>query len=81
MVLRKVHKAGEKMFVDWPARPIPVYELHTNLPWQAAIVRGHLWAASSYTWTQMTDRVKTRPPAVSGSRRGVIVFESRELRQ
>jgi transposase len=53
VVLRQEHKAGEKMFVDWAAATIPVYDARTGEAWPASLFVSVL-GASSYTYTEAT---------------------------
>lgn len=55
-VMRQVHKAGEKLFVDWAGAKIPVHDQHTGAVHMASLFVATL-GASSYTfaravWTQ-----------------------------
>jgi hypothetical protein len=48
VVLRQVHKPGEKMFLDWAGVTIPIHDRHTGQTWQAALFVSTL-GVSSYT--------------------------------
>jgi transposase len=53
VVLRQVHKPGEKGFVDWSGTTIPVHDPVTGEAWQAALFVMVL-GTSSYTYAEAT---------------------------
>lgn len=51
VVMRQVHRAGEKAFVDWSGDGIPITDPATGEPWMAQLFVGVL-GASNYTYAE-----------------------------
>ena len=49
--MRQIHKAGEKLFVDFAGQTVPVYDLRTGAARHAQIFVA-TWGASSYTYAE-----------------------------
>jgi transposase len=52
-VMRQVHKAGEKLFVDWAGMKIPLYDRHSGEVREASLFVAVL-GASLYTYAEAT---------------------------
>jgi transposase len=59
VVMRQVHRAGEKAFVDWSGDGIPITNVDTGEEWMAAFFVAVL-GASSYTYAEATPSQELR---------------------
>jgi transposase len=53
VTMRQVHRAGEKLFVDYSGQTVPVVDRETGGTWQAQVFVA-VWGASSYTYAEAT---------------------------
>ena len=53
VTMRQVHRAGEKLFVDYSGQTVPVVNRETGEAWEAQIFVA-VWGASNYTYAEGT---------------------------
>jgi transposase len=52
LVMRHEHRAGEKMFVDFPGQTVPIYDRETEAPVMEAQIFVSVLGASNYTYAE-----------------------------
>jgi transposase len=73
LVMRQEHRAGEKMFVDFPGMTLPIVDPETGLVWQAELFVAVL-GASSYTYAEALPS-QALPDWISGHVHAFEAFE------